>query len=425
MGATYFFVLFTILALAISSRVVGVWFTPLSHYSLRWLLLVFLVELNLLGYDEISPLTWWVVFGSYLAFSLGALLPMLKSRSIFRRQGISHIQDGLRDSINPQKLLKAIFILFMLGTIIFLVFMYNVGTTLGLGNFLQNGQILRLAMNEGELPFGFHYLYIMEMVGPLCFLYFLLFKKKTPKWVFAAMVLSIASLFFTTARTNMTKSLVWILYILMFFQIEYLRIKRFSKIVAAMVGLALGMFFVIGIWTSETFGSTEIFKSGNYSGPGASLLMPYFYMSVELPVLDKILQDPNIQFEWGKYTFLPVFKVLKLFSPEMSVPSHIGQFYYTPLASNIATYLDLMYKDFGLIGPIILPFLIGAVSSYLFARMLFNRVGLALFMINTIMAMTIFASTSSANYMKASYWFQIFAILVISHYARARHSSTT
>lgn len=415
MEVTYFFTICSLLSLWASIRLTGAWFTPLSHYALRWLLLVFLVEINYLGYDEISSLTWWVVVGSFLAFSCGALVPLLKNHYLLAEVQPGHIKEGLRTSIDSPKFLRSIVVLFILGALVFGVYMFNINRSFGIVNFLVSGQMVRIAISEGDLPVGFHYLYIMELVGPLCFLYYLINRQQTPKWLFLIMVFSVISLIFTTGRTNMTKAIVWMFYVLLFFEIQQLNLKRFAKIIGGLLCVIVGLFFLIGLWKHGTFATTESREDGN-SAAASSLALPYLYMSIELPVLDKMLNDPNIQQEWGKYTFLPIVKIAKLFNKDVKVPSHVGEFYDTPLPANIATYLDLMYKDFWLIGPIILPALLGFVSSFFFTRLLFGRVTLTIFMVNTVLALTIFSSVSAANYMKPSYWFQIFAVIAISHY---------
>jgi len=399
----------------VSCRLSGTWFTPLSHYALRWWFLVFLVELNLIGYDEISPLTWSVVIGSFLSFSCGALVPLVRNHCQRATQSCDHVKEGLRLSIDKPKFLRAIVVLFVMGIAAFCVYLFNVHRSFGILNFLISGQIVRIAISEGDTPTGFHYLYIMEMVGPLCFLYYLLDRKHASKWLFVIIFISVVSLLFTTGRTNMTKALVWIFYVYLFFEIQYLSIKKLTKTIGGLAIVIVGFFFLIGLWKHGTFATSDS-RADQSSAPAASLMLPYFYMSVELPVLDKMLKDPKIEQEWGKYTFLPVVKVSKLFFSDIKTPSHIGEFYDTPLPANIATYLDLMYKDFWLIGPIALPALLGFFSSFFFTKLLFGRVSLSVFMINTVLAMTIFSSTSAANYMKPSYWFQVAVIILVSKF---------
>jgi oligosaccharide repeat unit polymerase len=416
MEVTYFLTICSLLFLWVSTRLTGAWFTPLSHYALRWLLLVFLVEINLVGYDEISSLTWWVVISSFLAFSCGALVPLLKNHHLLAEQQPGNIQEGLRTSVDSAKFLKAIIVLFIFGALVFGVYLYNVNRTFGIGNFLESGQMVRIAIAGGATPVGFHYLYVMELVGPLCLLYYLINRQNTPKWLFILLIFSVISLFFTTGRTNMTKALVWIFYIFLFFELQSLSLKKLAKMMGGFITVIIGLFFLIGLWKHGQFESSANGEQRQSTPAAASLLLPYFYMSVELPVLDKLLKDPGVQQEWGKLTFLPVIKVGKLILNDVKVPSHVGEFYDTPLPANIATYLDLMYKDFWLIGPIVLPAFLGFVSSFFFTQLLCGRITLGLFMINTILALTIFSSTSSANYMKPSYWFQMLVVVMISRY---------
>lgn len=89
-------------SLALSKILFRRWFNHLSVYSLIWFILLFLYELKLLRYYDLSTETWFVIALSYIAFHLGVLfyfsvnkinkstevpVPELSSNPFFYKQG--------------------------------------------------------------------------------------------------------------------------------------------------------------------------------------------------------------------------------------------------------------------------------------------------------------------------------------------------
>src|SRR3990167_4230558 len=399
----------TAVSMRLSFFAFGTWFSPLTHYMARWLFLVFLFQLNLMNYTPISVMTWSVIALSIFSFFVGSAMPMLIT---CRRKKIevTHIKTSLRSSVSPKRLRTGILVLFSIGCVFFAVYIRNMPGSPNPFEALSMLSELRAIMKEEPIP-GFHYFYFMELVVYLCFVHFLLWPKSAAYWIYLVGLLALFSLLYTTGKVNVAKSIMWCFFALLYLEIYRLGSIRMLKWLAGLTGIG-AMVFALMV-TNE---GSDLASMRDAGDSNATFLLAYLYMSVPVGVLDKLLADPEVVPVYGAYMFGPVLKLLNVVGIPVEVPSHIGDFYNTPFPANIATYIDLMYKDFGLIGPSLIPFFIGFICSYFFSRLRLDRVSLFTFSFNTILALSVFGSTGAANYMKPSYWFQILVLLLLSRY---------
>lgn len=400
-----------ILSLRLSVIAFGTWFSPLPHYLARWLFLVFLFQINLLGYHHISPWTWALILASIIAFSIGACMTMLCSE---RKRALpyNHIRDALNISVQPRRLRTGILLLFLIGIGFFVIYLRNMP---GAPNPFEAISVLsevRAALKEETIP-GFHYFYFMELVVYLGVFHALMWRKETPYWLFLVTATALFSLLYTTGKVNIAKTIMWC-----FFALLYLEVFRLgsTRVLKWLLYLLAGGALLFSLMVLNE--SSDLAGFGDAEGRGSTLLLAYLYMSIPIGVLDKLLADPQVLPMYGAYLFGPILKLGAAMGLSVEIPSHIGEFYETPMPANIATYLDLMYKDFGFAGPLVIPFLIGFLCSFVFAKLRAPRISLFVFSLNTVLALSVFGSTGAANYMKPSYWFQLLALFVLSSYVQ-------
>jgi len=398
-----------IVSMRLSIFAFGTWFSPLTHYLVRWLFLVVLFQLNLLDYYPVSTITWIVILGSAFAFTVGAFLPMaIADRT--KTKPVGHIRNTLSESIYPGRLRGGILLLFLAGLALFAVFIQNMPGSPNPFEALSMLTEVRSAMKEESIP-GFHYFYLMELVVYLCFLHVLLWGKRTPVWIVFVGLSAVFSLVYTTGKVNIAKAIMWCFFAVLYMEVFRLRSTRILKWLGC---LAVGGVVIFSLLVTNE--RSDLRSVGRGENANATMLLAYLYMSIPVGVLDKLLGDPQVRPVYGAYMFSPILKMIRGMGVPVVIPSHIGEFYNTPMPANIATYLDLMYKDFGLIGVSVIPFIIGFVCSYCFAKLRAPNIALFGFSINTILALTVFGSTGAANYVKPSYWFQVFALLLLSKY---------
>ncbi|RYY90751.1 MAG: oligosaccharide repeat unit polymerase [Chitinophagaceae bacterium] len=388
------------------------WFSPATHYLLRWLFLLVLFRLNFLDYDPVTPLTWSVIALSVLSFLTGCTVSMLGIRPDHAKNGKTVISSRLRAAIEPSRLRIGTYALFLVGAAFFIVYMRNLPGGLSFSSALGDLSLIRADLREEVIP-GFHYFYFMELVAYLCVLHLFLWPKATPQALMLILLLAMISLLYTTAKVNIMKVIIWSVFTFMYLNLHRLDLRTLLKITAML--LSVVAFVFTGLVLSEGSDLAAV-ESGTIES--TVLMLAYLYMSAPVGVLDKLLHDPSLVHTFGTYTLQPIMKILQATGLDVVAPSHIGDFYFTPVPANIATYLDLMYKDFGILGPALMPGLIGFFCTQVYSRLFRERIGLFAFSLNTILALTVFSSTSAANYMKPSYWFQVMALYILSAYCQ-------
>ena len=400
----------------VSRALIGIWYSPLTLFVLRWLLVIFLYLLNFAGYDAIRPLTWIVLVWSMGAFAIGSLIPMLSASRRAVPLEIPDVAAALREVIDKRNFTKAINLLFFLGVLVLLLYLYSIEGSYGISVLVFTPYIVRANIAIGRVPLGFQYFYLMETVTALIFLYIYLYRRKTPRLLILLGGFAAASLVLTTGKVNLVKLVGWCIFLLLYLNLNRLTAARASALAVVTLLLGFGLFVVLSTWGGEEFENTLWYQYVPVSGHVGNLLYAYIYNTGQIPTLDNLLHDSGVEFQWGKLTFLPIAKLIGIVIPEFTVPSHIGTFYPIPFPFNVATYLDVMYKDFGLFGTLLLPFVLGWLTSAMFVRFLRTPCSFWLFYLNTILALWVNASVSAAGYLKPVYWFQIGVGYILARY---------
>ena len=376
--------------------------------------------LGLVYYVPIHTFTWFVIILSISMFTLGAVTCTFLYRLPAKQTPtqLKKIKQDLLTSIDHQKFKTGIIILFTMGGLFLAVYLNSIRTTFGLETIIFRPYIVRAAIANGQTPGGFHYFYFMELVAVLVFIYFWLYKKHMTVFLYLIGIISTISLILTTAKVNITKVVVWCVVLTILLSLDYLNARNFALLMATLVTVGLSLFVGLSDWGGESFDNSiwssyftqdEIQINGN-------IVSAYIYNTGQIPTLDRVLHDSSIEHQYGKLTFLPISKIIRVFDRSFSVPSHIGKFYNIPYPFNVATYLDVMYKDFGVWGIISISFILGWIISFAYLKFLQEHKSLWLLYINSVFALWIFSSVSAASYIKPSYWFQIGAGFLLTVY---------
>ena len=400
-----------------TGRWFGSWFNPVWLMGFRWSGLLLLYSLGLVQFDAVRTSTWVVAIGSVGAFAIGASVPGW----VFRGGTVDHrdaTASHLRSVVSEIRLRRAVLVLFAIGSILLARYLWTVWHSFGLRTLFETPYVVRQALAEGAIPAGFHYFYVMELVAAIGFVHVFLFRLRKNVVIAVVMTIAAASVVLTTGKVNIAKVLVWWFFLLMFLRIDRpFRASVAMAIPVAMVGFAL--FATLTVWGGEAFVDTPWSTHVATDWSGSNLTYFYVLSTGPFVALDKLLQDETVIFEWGKYTLLPVVKLLHEAGLPIDVPTHIGRFYDIPIPFNVATYLDVLYTDFGLAGTLVIPVCLGVISGLAYFRLRRTR-SLWWVLANSILALWIYASVAAASYIKPSYWFQIMVALLVARYAEGR-----
>jgi len=113
-------------------------------------------------------------------------------------------------------------------------------------------------------------------------------------------------------------------------------------------------------------------KSAEYGRPDRLQGFVYhlfWYLASPLAAFNELLTTFDGRYHLGQYTFFPFYKWLYRFHlvPETDI-SVFGEFVLIPYAANVYTYLRNFYEDFGMIGVVTAPYVLGLATSALRTR---------------------------------------------------------
>jgi oligosaccharide repeat unit polymerase len=163
-------------------------------------------------------------------------------------------------------------------------------------------------------------------------------------WMIPLIITFICNLFFID-RTRPMWILLIVLYIL-FCSIQK-RIKLSRLLISSFISIF--SFLLIFIFIGNIAGKTTEVKQ--YKGwdisPNAQNIV--FYLTSSYVYLDYIINNENPQYEFDR-TINPALKLLKAVGlTEKEPSSRINEFYGNPYQTNVGTFLEPFYRDFGLL----------------------------------------------------------------------------
>lgn len=382
----------------ISKNYLKTWLNPVSVFVSVWGINLVVFSIFADQYIKIHAQTWLVLLASFVTYLLGIYsfwFGIPDKRWLRRNLKSEDRIFALRSTIDKGKMRVAIYFLIVAGGIFFFYFLISVGRLQGFNRIIYTLLDTRSVMkNEGALP-GFHYLYFWEMLLPLTVLYILLFGKRSDLMLVIVVLILTLCLVLTGAKTNIAKSLMWSFVFYSLLKFENIQLKRIVVISISVIFSGIFLFFVHTGFTGEL---------KNFHAQFREVILRF---SAQFPTFQLLINDSSISHSYGSLIFHPVAKLAQLVWPEMYVPSHILDFYPVPYWFNLATYLDVFYRDFGVVGVVMLPWFFGVLSGSCFYLYCIKKNNFfVLFAFSIILLWTI-ASPSTAGFIKPSFWFQI------------------
>lgn len=101
---------------------------------------------------------------------------------------------------------------------------------------------------------------------------------------------------------------------------------------------------------------------------------PYHYLVGPLVAFGELTDKEISNSDNGNLTFGAVARVAhELWPSHFKYPSYVQSFVYTPIPTNVYTYLDAFLYDFGWPGVFLMPMFWGAVTTIVFCQMIVRR----------------------------------------------------
>ena len=377
-------------------------------HNLAWAIGFFIYGSGLLNYDPIGIEAWSLILVSILAFNLVVAL---------RASSDVQAPVPLRGIVGPLTF-AILIVLFMFG---WLVYLATVGSTFGLGTLLSDPQSIRASDQEYMrlVPLWARFLlYLGPLVIQLC-LFSELQTKAPPRLiravVFAVVVVALVSLL---QRTNLFIALLWAIgYLVVRFLVVHAR--RDSRVgprgIAAVVGL-----IIIGAASFQVL-AFALHKTGTSNVAVSSVVDPRVkdsdligvasYATSGIVAFSVLTESDNDSYPpdgdisgkdvygdynpvtYGRATFAAISKALPLEQKWRTV----APFVYTPMPTNVYTWLEPWYRDFrwfgvlagslvvgGVIGSLLRAWRRGSPAAALSVSLLVGLSGLATFVNQTL-----------------------------------------
>jgi len=386
-----------IFVLKLSKMLFHTLLSPLGLYALIWLPLFGLYLMRLIDYEPINDEMWYAVSISFLSFCLGSATPVVAWKSVLRVKS-NHGCRGTHWEINftlRKKLTMVLVVLCVFSLLSVLgQWVILVGKFGGVEAIFEQGYNLRLSYVEGERFGIFDYLHIFAFVGAIFGgMYLALFGfRRFRNFISYIPILVIVSFAVpVSARLN----ILWGVFLYGFgYAFTRFGIGRSIKLTwrkgIALVAVSMTVFLVLNqLWLIRIGGeyplhvqyaSPEILTFKEFIldvlgifgyGIAGNLVSNYVYATNTFAKLNAVVGGtaaPDV-LNWGTMSFAAFFRLFrKIGVIEGKFSGQLGTI-FAPIPLKPGTYLAQAYYDYGWIGVLILPYLLGSVSSWAFIRL--------------------------------------------------------
>lgn len=387
------------------------WFNHLTIYSVIWTIVLGLYSLRLIGYYSLIPRAWVLIILGWIALYLGSTVVLCAKKTI---RAESMADRSLNDT-NFKKYIKTLRIAIIVSSMI--GFLGILSQWHGLIKIFGN---IRTAFAYSNLIYQFR---VGGVIGGIPYLSSFILTASTLGGVYSRLrnridVVSILPLIFAVIQGMTTMARAGIIIAGTLFISAYLISSKFLSIKRKIVVPIIVVFCFI-LFGSEkirsTRGVTESYEKYGESEflsnlRDFSFITPsiYLYTSGHPVVFSEYLKKGREEFYPGWYTFAPIYRLLAKFDI-VKRPSYYQPFYLTPVPMNTGTYLREIHADFGVVGVLFFPFLLGFICTTLFLTPRFSV--LRIIILSYLYVIVIMSFTCNAAGL--GYWMISFLITIL------------
>ncbi len=392
----------------------GKWFNHVSLYAGIWSGSLALFELRLINYYPLESETWIIILTGWLAFLLGSVTVVIAKLALGKSDINSLSQLAVTTNLieREQHLLeKILWVLNIITLFAALHSWYLLINKFGSisGVFVYGSLLYSFRVSEG-LPGSIPYISSLSLTATLLAGVYTTLVGRVKLIailpIFIVVIIDLSSM--GRALMVMAAILFCTGYFLMPHPKRMLQIKtsvsKYKRFVSVLVAIAL--LIGGGELVRSTRHVNEDFQAANRTLQqlqGASFITPsiYLYLTVHHGVLNQYLKQNSEHAPVGSNTFASVFRILEKFG----FNTHVNTYqipYNTPIGANTGTYLRELHADFGLIGILVIPYLIGLSMSFLWYRLREKKkyVDLALMgYLQVVVGMSLFYIATRAGYL--------------------------
>jgi oligosaccharide repeat unit polymerase len=355
----------------------GRWFNHVGLYGIVLGVSLLVFHSGLIYYYPLEGGTWLVIIAGWLSFVCGSGA-VIAARFA---SGTGSIQSlGTAGSPGDSAiLLRMLWVVNVLTSIDAVYELWNVGRLLGgMSNILVLGNLLYNVRIHAGIPGAIPYIGTLTLPGAMLAGYYTSSQGRLRPVAIVSLLAAIVNAVASMVRASLV--LVAILFVTgyLFGNRNAIRSKiadgrssfrRYLSMALAVLLLVVGMEVIRGNrgMTEGFVGQTSSLKhlgvkAGSFLTP--SIIM---YLSVHHGVLNQYLKKETENLPVGRYSLAPFGR----FMSKLGFDTYIDQFqpfYRVPVVANTGTYLRELDSDYGHVGVVFGPFLLGLFSSLFLVR---------------------------------------------------------
>jgi len=369
-------IILSVATILLGRTLFGKWFNHLTLYIAAWAPIILLFQLRLIRYQDINSFVWYLILSAFLSFVLGTLT-LYTSRRLKLSQTI--VNDNAQDvwMRNDQRLLK-IFILFfgIIGLLVvvqnWMVLLKEFGTIQGV--LLNASLVYRMRIErsiEGQIPYLFTFSYVSMFFAAV----YSASRNKISLLTLLPFVGVILKEISQSSRAGILNA--FFLYIATFLIYRYFYQFRvyvkFSNhklvtgfmVVAILLFLSTTLIRVTRITNEKFKGATSELNELEAN----ALISPslYLYFSGQIGTLNKVIQKEERSKLFAEKTLTMLYGTIAKFDLVKRPKDH-DQGYFIPVWINTGTFLREIFMDYGYLGIVIIPFILGLLCTYYWYR---------------------------------------------------------
>ena len=350
------------------------WINPVSIYSIVWAAMVALYQLKLVYYYDLTMTTWLIIIIFQAAYNVGCIVGKRRysNKSDVKKQPDSTITG----SAGEEKDLRAVIIILCILCSISVISNLQIAIRAYGFNLLKYTNHLYADRLAGDIEPGIPYFGVC--VYPALIYSGIYYKRFGFRKV---VLLPIALLLLGTLKSGGRLGIVMGTCLLVFSLIfERNRIAmegdgkpELKKRQGVNLGMILGISVCLIMFVIITKNRSTWIEHNPYMSPlmlqivdrNPSTYKNYVYITSPLGVLNEFLKEPTFCF--GGHTFLTLYNFLNKFGAKIPVNQY-QTFYYTPLRSNVGTFIRELIEDFKIPLALVVTSITGLVFSYNYSR---------------------------------------------------------
>jgi oligosaccharide repeat unit polymerase len=378
---TFFLIIsLSIIIILIGKLQLGKWFNHITIYCVIWSGLILLYGWKLLPYIDIIPIAWFYIILAFLSFLFGTLT-ITSAKYLYSESNLclKKIDAIIPIFIDEGKTLKYTLFFFSViclyaGIQNWVILLHKFGSIPSV--FLNANKIYVLNTKggiKGVVPFISNFGFVAIFFSGL----YTAYKGKFSLLTFFPFIGVIIKELAVVGRAGMLLALMEFLITFFLFRNLLKNDKgqrfKFSKRNAIIASTILIAFFIV----SASFVRISRGSFENYTGASRALnqfkgnliISPslYLYLSSHLGVLSKYSGSEGEDTKFGENTFLTVYHVLNKFDV-LKRDSDYQKGYFIPMWTNTGTYIRELHADFGILGILLGPYLLGLLITWLWFK---------------------------------------------------------